>query len=256
MVDVNRIYTGEQIREDKSGFEATIRQLVIEPSFNLNGACNAHNDPGTYQIGDAHPCISGIFCTDKVTRPHEADNTHFWVDYIFRAPESENTAAGAFSMAGSLAEFEATRDRDNNQVVLTHTYDATYKDPILAGQTRSQVAEFQIAKPTLLLRWQRIQATFSAAWANRAVLGTVNSAAQWGFAAELLLCTRMEIEETGQKWREIFEFQTTGNAWTVPVVFRQEDDGRAVENPAIGAEADVDIYPTYNYSLLGLLLPT
>ena len=255
MADVNRILPGEQIREDKSGFEATIRQLVIEPAANLNGACNAHNDPGTYQIGDAHPCIAGVVCTDKVTRPHQQDNTQFWIDYIFRAPESESTAAGAFSMAGSLAEFTATRDRDDAQVVLTHTYDATYKDPILAGQTRNQVAEFQVAKPTLLLRWTRIQDLFATAWANRAVLGTLNDAAQWGFAAELLLCTHMEIEETGQKWREIFEFQTTGQAWTVPTVFRQEDDGRPVENPAVSAEADVNVYPIYNYSLLGLLLP-
>ncbi len=255
MADVDRILGGEQIREDKSGFEATIRQLVIEAVPTENGACNAHQDLGTYEIGDAHPCIAGIVCTDKVTRPHERDNTHFWVDYIFRAPEAERTAAGAFSMAGSLAEIEATRDRDDAQVVLTHTYDATYKDPILAGQTRTQVAEFQVAKPTLLLRWSRIQDTFATAWANRAVLGTLNDAAQWGFAPELLLCTRMEIEETGQKWREIFEFQTTGQAWTVPVVFRQEDDGRPVENPAAGAESDVNVYPTYNYSLLGLLLP-
>ena len=255
MADIDRILNGEQIREDKSGFEATIRQLVIETGAAVDGACNAHNDPGTYAIGDAHPCIAGIVCTDKVTRPHDRDNTHFWVDYIFRAPESERTAAGAFSMAGSLAEFESTRDRDGNQVVLTHTYDATYKDPILAGQTRNQVAEFQVAKPTLLLRWSRIQDLFATAWANRAVLGTVNDAAQWGFAAELLLCTRMEIEETGQKWREIFEFQTTGQPWTVPVVFRQEDDGRPVENPAVGAEADVNVYAAYNYALLGLLLP-
>ncbi len=255
MADINRIRTGEQIREDKSGFEATIRQLVLEASPAADGACNAHNDPGTYLIGDPHPCIPGIECTDKVTRPHDQDNTKFWVDYIFRAPESEATGGGAFSMAGSLAEFEATRDRDNAQVVLTHTYDATYKDPILAGQTRKQVAEFQVAKPTLLLRWSRLS-DFASAWANRAVLGTVNDALQWGFAAEQLLCTRMEIEETGQKWREIFEFQITGQPWTVPVVFRQEDDGRPVENPAVGAEADVNVYPTYNYALLGLLLPS
>ncbi len=256
MVDVNRIIQGEQIREDKSGFEATIRQLVIEPSENINGACNAHNDPGTYAIGDPHPCVANIFCTDKVTRPHERDNQYFYVDYIFRAQDDEDTAAGAFSMAGSLAEVEATRDRDNAQVVLTHTYDATYKDPILAGQTRNQVAEFQVAKPTLLLRWSRMQTSFATAWANRVVLGTVNSAAQWGFAAELLLCTRMEIEASGQRWREIFEFQSTGQAWTVPTVFRQEDDGRPVENPAAQAEQDVNVYPTYNFALLGLLLPS
>ena len=35
MADVDRILGGEQIREDKSGFEATIRQLVIETVRNL-----------------------------------------------------------------------------------------------------------------------------------------------------------------------------------------------------------------------------
>ncbi len=254
---VDRIIAGEQGREDKSGFEATIRQLVRLTGAGLNRICDAHNDAQTYDIGDAHPCFSGIYCADKVTRPHDQDNQSFWVDYVFRALDPEDSAGGAFSMAGSLAEVEATRDRDDAQVVLSHTYPVTYKDPILAGQTRSQVAEWQAAKPTLLLRWSRLQNSFGTAWGNRAVLGTVNDALQWGFAAELLLCTRMEIEQSGQKWREIFEFQTTNSSWTVPVTFRQEDDGRPVENPVLGTdEKNVQVYPAYNYSLLGLLLPS
>lgn len=257
MVDINRIYQGEQIREDKSGFEATIRQIVIEAGAAVDGACNAHADPGTYEIGDPHPCIPGLECTDKVTRPTERDNTTFYVDYIFRAPEPERTEAAEFAMAGSLAEVEATRDRDGNQVVLFHEYDPTYKDPFLAGRLSAQVAEFQVARPTLLLRWNRIRNDFSTAWANRAVLGTVNSAAQWGFGPELLLCTRMEIESSGQKYQESYEFQTTGEPWTVSAVFRQEDDGRPVENPVVGVdEKNIAPYSTYNYALLGLQLPT
>lgn len=257
MAVISRIIGGEALREDKTGLEATIREIVTTSIRSVDELCDAHNDPGTYDLGDVHPCAGiGLVCVEKATRPaQDRENLIFTIDYVFRATDPEDSAGGAFAMAGSLADEKLNRDRAGAQVKLTHTYPATYKDPILAGNTRDQIAEFEAPRPTLLLRWSRLQTAFSTAWANRAVLGKVNSAIIWGFAAEELLCTRMEIEQANEKYREIFEFQHKSTGWTVPVVFLQEDDNRPVDNPAASAEADVDVYPTYDYSLLSLTLP-
>ena len=249
-----RQVTGERLAEDRTGFEATIRHLVDMQVFNVNNICNAIGQG--YALGDPHPCIPSIACVDITAVPVPADNSKFHVDYTFRAPEPEDTVAGEFSMSGSLTEERTTRDRDDNQTTLTYTYPATYKDPVLAGKTRDQIAELEYSVPTLLLRWQRLN-TFAGAWANRAVLGKINDFTIWGFPAETLFCTRMEIERANERWREIFEFQSgAAESWKAYSIFRQEDDNRPVPNPDANAEKRVDVFPTYNFSLLGLALPS
>lgn len=253
----NRIQ-GESSREDAEGIEATIQDLLSNVTRSQSGGiCNAHTDAALYDIGDPHPCFANLFCSEKRVRPERGENSEFVVDYIFRAFDYELDSGGAFSMSGSLAAGKTSRDRDNNQVILTYTYPAPplYKDPLLAGQTRNQVAELEIDKPTLLLRWSRYN-TFSNAWNNtRAALGALNELIVWGFPAESVLCTRAEIEQAGQKWREIFEFQW-GQDWRAYAIFKQEDDNRPVENPGATGEAFADVYPLYNFNLLGLLLPS
>ena len=207
----DRQISGERLAEDRTGFEATIRAIVDEQVFSQNNICNAIGRQ--YALGDAHPCKPALACVDIAATPLPTDNSKFQVDYTFRAPEREALAVGEFSMSGSLTEQQTTRDRTGAQTSLTYTYPATYKDPVLAGQARSQTAELEYAAPTLLLRWQRLN-TFAAAWANRVVLGTVNEFLIWGFAAESLFCTRMEIERVNEKYREIFEFQSgTPETW-------------------------------------------
>ena len=245
---------GERLAEDRTGFESTIRHLVDMEVFNENNICNAIGQG--FALGDAHPCVPSIVCVDITATPITGDNSKFQIDYTFRAPELEDTVAGEFSMSGSLTERQDTRNRDGDQVQLTYQYPATYKDPVLAGQTRDQTAELEYAEPTLLLRWQRLT-TFAAAWANRAVLGTLNDATIWGFAAETLFCTRMEIERANERYREIFEFQTgRPETWRAYSIFRQEDDNRPVPNPDAQAEKRIDVYPLYNFALLGLQLPS
>ena len=249
-----RQIAGERLAEDRTGFEATIRHLVDMEAINVDNICSAI---GTgYALGDAHPCVPSIECVDIAATPLPTDPSKFQVDYTFRAPELEATAAGEFSMSGSLTDQQTTRDRDGNQAELTYTYPATYKDPVLAGQTRSQYADLEYAAPTLLLRWQRLN-TFAAAWANRAVLGTVNSLLFQGFDPGTLFCTRMEIERANETYREIFEFQSgSPDTWKAYTIFRQEDDNRPVPNPDALAEKLIDVYPEYNFNLLGLALPS
>ena len=258
MAAIKQMINGETLREDYSGETATIEDMLIDIPAGTDRICNAKAEGDAFSLGDAHPCLPGVQCVERQIDSVPGDNTKYRVRYVFREPEAEATPGGRFSMAGSLAGQTTTRDRDGNQVVLTYTYPAapTYKDFTLAGQTRTQIAELAISRPSLVLRWTRLQTSFATAFANRAVLGTVNVGAIWGFGAELLLCTRMEIEQSNQRWREIFEFQYTGESWTSYAIFLQEDDNRPVTNPDALAEKSVPVYPTYDFSLLGLLLPT
>lgn len=254
---IDRKMRSEQLTEDVNGFRASIEDQLVDVVASKNGICTAHNDAKLFKIGDAHPCVAGLVCVDKTTQPDPQDNTKFQVVYRFEAPDPEASAGGDFSMAGSLSADTTTRDRTGAQVVLTYTYPSApnYKDFTLAGQTRTQIPQLDINKPTLVLRWTRLQNAFATAWANRAALGTVNATPIWGFAAELLLCSRMEIERANQKYREIFEFQYKGTAWKSYAIFLQEDDNRPVTSPDAQAEKNIDVYPTYDFSLLGLLLP-
>lgn len=260
----NRIL-GESSEETARGVEATIQHLLSDVvRSQTGGMCNAHNDPSLYQIGDPHPCFPDLYCTGKRIRPEQGDNTRFVCDFTFGAKDWELETTGQFSMAGSLAAGKTTRDRDGNQIQLTYTYPdpPNYKDPLYAGQTNTQTQEVEIDEPTLLLRWSRYN-TFSVAFANtQAALGNLNETSFVGFPAESVLCTRAEIEQAGQRWREIYEFQWKQGAqdWKVYTIFRQEDDNRPVQNPdAVPtdvAEKLVDVYKLYDFNLLGLGLPT
>ena len=251
----DRIAAGDRLAEDRTGFEATVQYIIDEQSVGNANICAAH-DLGL-ALGDPHPCVPGLEVVDITTRPVPDDHSKFIIDYTFRAPEPEATAAGEFSMTGSLTERKTTYDRDGVQAKLTYTYPTTYKDPVLAGQTRDQPPELAYAAPTVLLRWQRL-VPFATAWGHRAVKGTVNEFAIWDYAAEELLCTRMEIERANQTWREIFEFQS--GDWRVESIFRQEDDNRPVTDPGGAGLGDaqkfIDVYPVYDFSSLGLLLPS
>ncbi len=246
-----RIAEGDRIAEDRVGFEATVQYIVDEQSVADGNICAAHGRG--LALGDSHPCLAGLEVVDITTRPVPGDHSKFILDYTFRAPEPEATAAGEFSMTGSLTEQKTTFDRDDIQASLEYTYPATYKDPVLAGQTRDQIPELDYAAPTILLRWQRL-VPFATAWAHRAVKGALNEFAIWDYPAEALLCTRMEIERANQTWREIFEFQ--GGDWRIEAIFRQEDDNRPVPDPGPLAKKFFDVYPLYDFSTLGLLLPT
>lgn len=255
---IKRQFQGEEIVENATGKTARITDFITNIAPGDNAICTAHDDLQGFNYGDAHPCVTGLVVTDKRTRPDAQDNQQFIQETIFTEPDAERSAGGRFSMSGSLAAATTTRDRDGAQVVLTYTYPSApnYKDFTLAGQTRNQIPELEVSKPTLLLRWTRLQSTFLTAWNNQGVLGKVNQLAIWGFPAELLLCTRMEIEQANQYWREIFEFQSTGESWTSYAIFKQEDDNRPVSNPDALAEKDVPVYPVFDYSTLGLLLPS
>lgn len=245
------IVRGQRLAEDRTGFEATVQYIVDEQSVSSSGICNAHGRG--LQLGDPHPCIPGIEVIDIATRPVDESHEKFIVDYTFRAPEPEASPGGEFSMTGSLTEEKTTFDRDDVQAKLTYTYPLTYKEPVLAGETRDQVAELDYAAPTLLLSWRRL-VPFATAWAHRAVLGTVNEFTIWGFAPERLFCTRMEIERANETYREIFEFQE--GSWSIESIFRQEDDNRPVPDPDMNSRKQIDVYPLYDFSSLGLALPT
>lgn len=258
MAAIKRLIRGERVDENASGKTATISDLIqIIGGPGENNICTAHDDPAGFAYGAPHPCVPNIVVIAKTTRPVENENETFIQETTFGRPDDELTAGGRFSMAGSLSAADTTRDRDGNQVVLTYTYPAApaYKDFTLAGQTRNQIPELDVNKPTLLYRWTRLRDTYAQASAHLAILGKVNSAAIWNVAAELLLCTRMEIDQSGTKWRETFEFQYTGESWTSYAIFKQEDDNRPVSGPDALAEKNVPVYATYNYSLTGLLLP-
>ena len=255
---VKGLIPGETLIEDNSGKTATITDMLIDIPAGINRICSADAEAGQYDLGDPHPCVTGLQCVERRIDSDPMDNTKYRVNYVFRVPDDEATAGGKFSMSGSLAGQATTRDRNDAQVELEYTYPAApnYKDFTLAGQTRKQIAQLEVNRPTLVLRWTRLQSAFATAWGNRAILGTVNSAVSWGFAAETLLCTRMEIDQSNTKWRETFEFQYTGKPWTAYAIFLQEDDNRPVTIPDAKAEKNVDVYPTYNYALVGLTLPT
>ncbi len=258
MAAVKRLARGERVTEDASGLLATITDFIqVTTGPGASNLQTAHNDPTGFAYGAAHPEFAGLVVTNKTTRPVEGDNQQFIQETIFTRPDDELTAAGRFSQAGSLTASVTTRDRDGNQVVLTYTYPSApnYKDFTLAGLTRNQIPEIDVNRPTQMLRWTRLQDTYAAASAHEAILGKVNSTLVWGKAAELLLCTRMEVDQSGVKWRETYEFQYTGQPWTSYTIFKQEDDNRPVSNPDANAEKDVPVYPTYDFNLTGLQLP-
>ncbi len=222
-----------------------------------SATCNAQGDLSLLDLGDSHPCFPGLVVRRIVGRENPDDPSVYEIEYEFRAPNTEDTPGGQFSMAGSLTAEKITRDRDNNQIVVTYTYPTSYKDVLLAGQTRSQIPEVEYQAPTQVLRWTRLQNSFATAYANvNGIHGTLNELAIWSKDPETLLCTRAEVEQANAKYREIYEFQWRRQGWQVYGIFLQEDDNKPVENPQASSEVFADVLPTYNYSLLGLLLPT
>ena len=222
-----------------------------------SGPCSAQGDLSLLELGDGHPCFPGLVVRRIVGRENPADPSVYEVEYEFRAPNTEDTPGGQFSMAGSLTAERVTRDRDGNQISVTYTYPADYKDVLLAGQTRTQIPPMEFQAPTQVLRWTRLQASFNTAYANvNAVHGTLNEFSIYGKNPETLLCTRAEVEQANAKYREIYEFQWRRNGWKVYGIFLQEDDNKPVENPQLASEVNADLLPIYDYALLGLLLPT
>ena len=247
---------GRSWRETDAGVESIIGDRLVNVPQGSTGQCDAFT-ARRYKINDAHPCFANLVCREIAGRESQNDPTVYDVDYIFRAPDSEASAGGQFSMVGSLANRSTTRDRNDQQITLQYTYPAAYKDPLLAGKTETVVVSVDFQAGTQILRWTRLQTSFTAAYNNvNAVFGRVNQSAIYSKAAETLLCTRAEIEQANERWREIFEFQWQEGGWTVPIIFLQQDDNRPVANPDANSEKAVAVYPTYNYSLLGLLLPS
>ncbi len=246
--------------ESDEGIVARFADTLAEVVFGSpagSATCNAQGDAQLLDLGDAHPCFPGLVVRRIVGRENPNDPSTYEVEYEFRAPNTEDTPGGQFSMAGSLTAEKVTRDRDGNQISVTYTYPATYKDVLLAGQTRSQIPEVEYQTPTQVLRWTRLQTSFATAYANvNAIHGTLNELAIYSKDPETLLCTRAEVEQANAKYREIYEFQWRRQGWQVYGIFLQEDDNKPVENPQVGSEVSADVLPTYNYSLLGLLLPT
>ncbi len=222
-----------------------------------SATCNAQGDLSLLDLGDAHPCFPGLVVRRIVGRENPNDPSVYEVEYEFRAPNTEDTPGGQFSMAGSLTAEKVTRDRDGNQISVTYTYPSAYKDVLLAGQTRNQIPEVEFQAPTQVLRWTRLQDNFNTAYSNvNAVHGTLNEFAIYSKDPETLLCTRAEVEQANAKFRETYEFQWRRQGWKVYGIFLQEDDNKPVENPQPVSEVNADVLPVYNYSLLGLLLPS
>ncbi len=246
---------GRSWRYTDGGVESTISDRLLDVPQGSTGQCDAFT-ARRFDLGAAHPCFANLVCREIVGRESQNDPTVYDLDYIFRAPDSEASPGGQFSMVGSLANRRTTRDRTDAQITLQYTYPATYKDPLLAGKTETVVVGVDYQAPTQILRWTRLQSSFTAAYNNvNAVLNTVNLNAIYSKAAETLLCTRAEIEQANERWREIFEFQWQPQGWAVPIIFLQQDDNRPVTNPDADSQKVIAVYPTYNYALLGLTLP-
>ncbi len=243
--------------ETDEGVIAFRTDRVITIPVGENTICNAQSDLGLLKIDDPHPCFPGLVVREINGRENADSNDQYDVEYVFRAPNTEAQPGGQFSMAASLTAEKVTRDRDGNQISVTYTYPTAYKDVLLAGQTRNQIPEVEFQAPTQVLRWTRLQDSFNTAYSNvNAVHGTLNEFAIYSKDPETLLCTRAEVEQANLKFRETYEFQWRRQGWKVYGIFLQEDDNKPVENPQPASEVLADVLPLYDYSLLGLLLPS
>jgi hypothetical protein len=238
-VKVSDLADEAQVTSDENGVTALRKFLVTELSGSASGRLfEAINTPGIPIRGQTHPGLNGIVVKSVNAVPVPGCVSAAWVLVSYASPTfntqtPSETATPTYRMSGTVQEEETTEDKDGNQMVLNHTKTSVAEN----GQNIDTVLPPQPAKVSVQRPMQYFQCDrpeplpFNYDKVHNFV-GRVNSVPWRNFAARTVLCSTIDVEESGDRANVSYQFQIKPvGTWVARLVYIDPETGAPVEAP-------------------------
>jgi hypothetical protein len=291
-VVVKDVVEGTTVQQGGRGTTATrvfhVSGITGDPSAKADLALR---HPDVAALGERHPSITDLFCTNRSIS--FIDSTNARVDCQYSIPSFErgdlpegssgavavpgddseatgSTDLGTITVAATGAEFVTDLDVFGNQMFTAHTVKlpvpATetdfdeFGDPIPRSETTKKVVQVQRAQisiPSVVLRVQRMERG-SPDQKARDFVGAINSKAIGMSGPRTWLCTRIDgtSNDGGDTYKVTYEFQYNRELWMFVGIWIDPTTDKPVPSKDFDAEGEeykiFRVYPEHDFNLLGI----
>jgi len=250
-VDFDKI--DSRITETDNGFRIERTAIVTGVTGNADTRLiNAMNDAQMPSIGDAHPQDSTIDLREKSGRVIDPETVAVTLVY-YREDGSETGSSNATSRASATTSIEETKfDSSGNPLVTQYVHSA--------GSVQVDRENFtaEVERPRVTFDFEYKSATFPQTDINT-YLGKINSVIWNGYAVETILCTAVNVDQTGDDYRVRFSFAYNPDTWAFKARTQYTPSGAHPTNPdsdlnLTTGERPFDVYSTVDFTPLGFTL--
>jgi hypothetical protein len=227
--------------------------------------CNAINDAGMPDIGDAHPAVATCLLRSIEFMEMGLDMVKLRLHYAQKDPTSQSGFTDDSIQSGaSVIQEQTNKDINGEEIVLNYTYPATYQrsphEEEIGEETEAPPQNPFVGKlvPQYTKSIQKLR-DYDPDSEAMTYVGKINSSTWKSGAAKTWMCTGIvgDSVDGGENYRVTYSFQYNPRTWVGEVVFIR-DDGKAPTDRDENSERSIDLgnpielYETANFDSLGL----
>lgn len=264
MARVNGELRDGELRLSRDGNSARrvfqVSELTGAASHRMYLATQASGIP---RVGDAHPALTTLRCSDVTARP-TSDPAWATVDAIYSIPSgiaggADGLGSITTSLQSDLITQETTFDANGQTIVTAYTFVTSGGTEIVAGTIRPAAAtvstirrvhRVEVQRPTFSISFERVENVLPLSVA-RTYSGTVNAGTFQGETSAKWLCNVEATQAGGGLFRVRYLFTLNRDTWRARVT---HSSGGEIPDDVTTANgvATYDVYPLRNFNGLGL----
>lgn len=249
-----------EVISDDSGVSCT-RKILID---GLSGSASARlfeaiNTVGVPRKGDQHPDLPGIVVSSVRASPIPNCANKAWVIVQYNAPSFNSqapseTATPTYRFSATVQEEETSQDKDGNQMVLTHTKISVVDGNNVETVLDPQPGKVSVQRPMEYFFCERPEPLPFNYNKCHNFMGRVNSVPWRNFPARSVLCTSIDVDESGDRANVSYQFQIKPvGTWDVRLTYIDPSTGSPVVDPIEGEGIQTfRVYPEADFNLLNV----
>lgn len=248
------------VTSDENGVSA-VRKFIVE---GLSGAGSgrlfeALNTPGIPVKGQTHPNLAGIVVKSVQAVPISGCNTKAFVVVSYSAPTFNSqtpseSATPTYRMSGVVQDEETSEDVNGDQVVLNHTKTSVVNGNNVDTPLEPQPAKMIVQRPMQYFSCDRPEPLPFNYLKVHNFVGRINSVPWRNFPARTVLCTTIDVVESGDRANVSYQFTIKPiGTWRARTVYTDPSTGAPVKDPVEGVGIkNVLVYPEADFNQLNV----
>ena len=205
------IKTASVWRRDKTGDRATrIAHITgFDPGVTPDAVLKAAlDDPIMPQYGDAHPQDASITVQSITVRALGGGTFQAQIEYFTDPGSATGSANATASVSAATTLEEIGTDASGNALQTSYTVtNSSFSWTLMQPRWTAEVE-----RPRITYQFEYTSATFPKTEIDT-YLGKVNSLTWNGYTARKILCTAIDVQQTGTTYRVRFGFALNDNTW-------------------------------------------
>ena len=245
IVDIKR---QSRIVHDKNGYRVERIAIVSGVTGSLDALLkNAIEDGQLPAYGDPHPSITGITLNSISGSPIGGGLYRVVLSYFKDTGAAQGSANATVRASATTAVEEVGVDAAGNAMTTTFSHaNSTYEPRFVA----------EVEKPRVSFDFEWTEAAFPQSTIDT-YLGKINSAVWNGYAAKTILCTGINVTQSGDEYRVRMSLTHNPETWVFVAKIKPYYSTATTTDPSLDMTTGTkkfDVYPAVDFTPLGLTL--